>query len=909
MRTVENNDGAGRKSMNRTPGTNLVTHVSDFTMGATVKGLPFEKKEVEGSIPERFEKIVSIFPDRVAIHSWDGLLTYDEFNFLTNQLAREILAVKGLSNKPVGFFVRTGYRQLAAIFGILKSNGAYVPLDPNFPMDRLAYMLEDSRAEILISDDGLYESVEKVLPKGVKLINLDRLDSELSGSNLGLAISPDDLISIQYTSGSTGKPKGVTQNHRNILHATWVTVHANRTVPDDRVALLHSTAFAASALPIFSTLLTGAALYPFDLKNGLAYLSKWLREEEITVFQAVPTLYRHFAMSLTGDEQFPHLRLITAGGESVLKIDVDLYKKCFSQNTKFRHGLGSSEAQTMRQYNIDHTTEINGNIIPVGYAIEDKEILIVGEDGHPCQPNEEGEIVVRSCYLSPGYWNRPDLTEQRFKPDPTQEGLTLFYTGDLGRMDEDGCMYHLGRKDFQVKIRGFRIELGEIEAVLMQHPAVQEAVVLVHERPGFEKRLVAYIVPHKNQLTPTDEDLRLFIRKRLPDYMLPSVYVFLDVLPVTATGKVNRLGLPKLEDVYNLEADYIAPRDDTEKKLVVIWEDLFQLHPIGVCNDFFALGGHSLLAATLITKIEELFGKRMEIAVLSEAPTIRDLAKHLRDTSIETSFSHVVPIKEGNGIPLFCVHGVGGHIFPFIHLADHLDPGQSLYGLQCQSLSEDELASYTLETIASCYIDAIRTIQPEGPYLLGGFSFGGFVAYEMARQLTQQGSHVALLAIFDTQARSAPGYFKALQKSDLLRYKTRSLYQRATFHAENISKLPANEIARYVRQRMDRPEKQELREIMMGDVEDEQVPDYMMGIIQANIQALRCYVPKTYSGKVTLFRSIKHGKGVYYGWDELVKGGVEIYDIPGDHRGILQEPNVQVLAEQLRICLHKACVY
>lgn len=892
--------------MNGTLVTDTEAQVSYQKIELENKGLPFEKKEVEGSIPERFEKVAAAFPECIAVKSWDGVFKYLEFNSFANKLAREILNYKNESNQPVGFFVSAGYRQILAIFGILKANGAYVPLDPNFPLDRLAYMLEDSEAEILITDDALYESAKVLLPKGVQIINLDQLDRNTSGSNLGLEISPDDLISIQFTSGSTGKPKGVIQNHRNILHAAWVIVHVNETVPDDRVALLHSTGFSASALPIFGTLLMGATLYPFDLKNNMANLASWIREEQITIFQGVPTLYRHFAMSLTSGEQFPHLRLITAGGESVLKVDVDLFNKHFSQTAKFRHGLGSTETQTMRQFMIDQNTVIDGNIVPVGYAVEDKEILIIDEDGRHCLPHEEGEIVVRSRYLSPGYWKRPELTAQRFKPDPIEDGVTLFYTGDLGRIDEGGCLYHLGRKDFQVKIRGFRVELGEIEAVLMQHSALQQAVVLVHERPGFEKRLVAYILPDKNQLAPTEEELRLFIRKRLPDYMLPSVYVYLDNLPVTPTGKVNRLGLPKLEEVYHLETDYVAPCDDIEKRLVVIWEDLFQLHPIGVCNDFFSLGGHSLLAATLITKIEENFGKRLEIAVLSDAPTIRDLAKHLKAPSTVLPYSPVVCIKEGTCRPLFCVHGVGGHIFPFIYLANHLDPDQPLYCFQCRQLGDDELATYTLESIATNYIEAIRKIQSEGPYLLGGFSFGGFVAYEMARQLTQRDARVALLAIFDTQARAAQGYFKALPKSELLHFKTKSLYQKATFHVGQISKLPPREKAVYVRQRINRSSKQDLREMMMGDVEDEQVPDYMMGIIQANIQAMRGYVPKTYSGKVTLFRSIDHGKGVYYGWSELAKGGVEIFDVPGDHRGILQEPNVHVLASQLNLCLQKA---
>lgn len=861
----------------------------------------FLKEEIEGSIPGRFKKVYSVFSEKLALKSWEMSLTYGEFNRRTNQIARLILGLGESLDLPVAFLFGNGAFPILSIFGILKAGGFYLPLDPSFPQDRLEYTLEDSEAKILITNQENLHLAKEISRRRLKILSLDDVPSDVPDDDLEVTVQPDAPVCLHYTSGSTGRPKGVLQLQRNVLHSAWVSVGQNRSTPEDRVALLHSPGFAASLLPIFGTLLTGGTLLPFDLKHGLANLSHWLREERITVFMGVPTLFRHLAQSLSGDEEFPDLRLITVGGEAVLKSDVELYKKYFAKYASMRHGIGGTEMGSFRYFMIDKDTEIPENIVPVGYPLPDKEVLILDDDGQPVPPNEVGEIVVKSRYLSGGYWRRPELTAEKFKDVPGEEGVRMYWTGDLGRLTEDGCLYHLGRKDFQVKIRGFRVELGEIESVLMQHPGISEAAVMVNELPGFEKRLVGYVVMDKNHPAPSTEEIRIYLKKHLPDYMVPSVFITLDAMPQTATGKIDRLKLPKLEEVLNLERDYVPPRDEYERRLIQIWEELFEMRPIGIKNDFFQLGGHSLLAANLVTKIEEEFGKRIDLARLTEAPTIEKLAVVLRSVSEVESRPVLVPIREsGENPPLFCVHGVGGHILPFLLLAQYLGEEIPVFGLQSKGIQDRSEADNTIEGMAAAYIKEIRSVQPTGPYFIAGFSFGGFVAYEMARQLLAEGQAIGLVAILDTHAGAAPRFLTSLTRLQKVSYKTKSLLEKMRFQAQNLKQKSLKEIVAHLRRR---EAVSDVREAIMGDVEDEQVPDYMMAIIRANAQALHTYQPSRFPGKITLFRSIDHGKGVYYGWGELATGGVDVIDVPGNHRGILQEPNVRYLAEKLRACL------
>jgi acyl-coenzyme A synthetase/AMP-(fatty) acid ligase len=411
------------------------------------------------------------------------------------------------------------------------------------------------------------------------------------------------------------------------MHSIWGATRNYTILPQDRFGLLTSTAFAASNGPIYGSILNGASVCHFDMQRGLSALSQWIETEEITLLLMVPSLFRHLALSLTGNEKFPHLRLIVLMGETVTPNHIDLYRQHFPATCLLRNSYAATEMHTACSSTIDHQTELSGNQIPVGKAVPDKEILLLEDSGEEVELGQVGEIVIRSRYLSPGYWRRPDLNELIFKRDAADGNKRLYFTGDLGRMNAEGNLVHLGRKDFMVKIRGYRIELGEIEGALSQHPAIKECAVVVQEGNVQEKRLIAFYVIKQNTTSVPAEELRIFLRRRLPDYMVPFAFVSLDGLPYTSSGKLDRRSLPSLEEVLNLEKEYAPPRDEIERQLTQLWVELLEVSPIGINNDFFQIGGHSLLAARMIARMESIFSRRLDLGALSHATTIAELAE------------------------------------------------------------------------------------------------------------------------------------------------------------------------------------------------------------------------------------------------------------------------------------------
>jgi acyl-coenzyme A synthetase/AMP-(fatty) acid ligase len=396
---------------------------------------------------------------------------------------------------------------------------------------------------------------------------------------------------------------------------------------EDRLTLLQSYSVAGSVSNMLGALLNGASLFPYNVKEeGLTRLADWLIEEEITVYHSVPKVFRQFANTLTGKEEFPELRLIRVGGEPVYPEDVQLYKKYFPSDSIFVNSYGASEAGSVLRYCVDKNTEISGAMVPVGYPLGDIEISLLDDEGEAVGFDHVGEIAIKSRHTSPGYWRRPDLTRAAFITDPQDEGERIYRTGDLGYMQPDGCLVVTGRNDFRVKIRGFRIEVAEIELALRSLTNIKEAAVVAHEDQRGEKRLVAYVVPQSEQV-PTISELRDFLKDKLPDYMVPSAFVVLDKLPLTPNGKLDRLALPApgLSDI-RAENVYAEPRTPAEEQLVEIWEGVLGLERVGIHDDFFELGGHSLLAVQVVARLNRHFGVELPLRVLFEDPSIEGLA-------------------------------------------------------------------------------------------------------------------------------------------------------------------------------------------------------------------------------------------------------------------------------------------
>ena len=637
---------------------------------------PFQKEETEQSIPQRFEQQVSRYPDRLAVKTRSHQLTYAALNKVANRVARALLAQRGERSEAIALLLEHDAFMIGTILGVLKAGKVYVPMDPSFPYARNAYILEDSQASLIITNNKNHSLADSLSENRHSLINIDEMGPTLAGDNVDLSVSADSLAYILYTSGSTGQPKGVAQNHRNLLNVALRYTNGLQISVEDRLTLLQSYSVAGSVSNMLGALLNGASLFPYNVKEeGLTGLADWLVEEEITVYHSVPTVFRQFANTLTGKEEFPGLRLVRVGGEPVHAEDVQLYKKYFSSDSIFVNSYGASEAGSVLRYCVDKDTVINDAMVPVGYPLGDVEILLLDEDGRAAGFNQVGEIAIKSRYTSPGYWCRPDLTRETFITDPQDEGGRIYRTGDLGYMQADGCLVVTGRNDFRVKIRGFRIEVAEIELALRGLTKVKEAAVVAHEDQRGEKQLVAYVVPQPGQV-PTISELRGFLRDKLPDYMVPSAFVVLDTLPLTPNGKLDRLALPAPDLTRpELDTDFVAPRNALEEQLASIWVEVLGVTRVGVYDDFFELGGHSLRATQLVSRVREVFQVELPLLSLFEEPTIAGLAERIEEARLGgqgPTAPPLVPASRDAQLPLSFSQ-------QRMWLLDQLEPGAPTY--------------------------------------------------------------------------------------------------------------------------------------------------------------------------------------------------------------------------------------
>jgi thioesterase domain-containing protein/acyl carrier protein len=598
------------------------------------------------------------------------------------------------------------------------------------------------------------------------------------------------------------------------------------------------------------------------------------------------------------------LRLVIFGGEA---LELNALKPWFE-----RHG--EQRPQLVNMYGITETTvhvtyrplrlSDLGSHSVIGGALPDLKVGVLDRQMRLAPAGVAGELYVGGAGLGRGYLNRPELTAERFLPDPfsTRPGARLYKTGDVARLLPNGDLEYLGRADDQIKIRGFRVELGEIEAVLNQHDSVAEAVVVRQE--GIESRLAAYVVSAHPSLTTTE--LRAYIKDKLPDYMIPSIFVLLDRMPMTPSGKVDRRALQVREqDTPTPKELFLAPRDVMEFQLSQIWEDVLGVAPIGVKDNFFELGGHSFLAVRLMAQIKAKTGKSLPLALLMQEGTIESLATELRQRPEPASHSPLVAIRrEGNAPAFFCVHPAGGNVLCYAALAQHLGPGRPFYGFQARGLEDGKEPHTTIEAAASYYVEAMRAVQPEGPYLIGGWSIGGLIAFEMARLLYAQQQQIALLALFDSYLvhekqieedeaalliNSALHLGLPLEHLPALRADLRPLDPEAqlNFALEHLRRL----------------------NLLPPVMEDSQVRS-LIRVFKANLQAARDYSPHASSGRLTLFKASEplgeSATDPAEDWISLAMDGVEVREIPGDHFAIMREPHVRILAEHLNECLQQA---
>jgi amino acid adenylation domain-containing protein len=858
-------------------------------------------------IHQLFEDQAARTPDAVAVVFEDKQLTYSELNSRANQLARRLHSLGVGPDVLVGIAVERSLEMVIGLLAIIKAGGAYVPLDPAFPEERLAFMMEDSQLKVVVTQGNLLRYLPAHDGQTICLDSDWSTISQESRENPSRKLDPETRAYVIYTSGSTGKPKGVEISHRAVVNFLSSMREQPGISEQDVLLAVTTISFDIAGLELYLPLVVGGRVVIASREVAMdgVRLSQLITDSQATVMQATPATWRMLIAS--GWEGSKRLKILCGGEGLPDKLANQLLERGYSLWNMY------GPTETTIWSTIQEVKSGQGSI-SIGRPIANTEIYIL--DGHmqPVPFGVPGELHIGGAGLARGYFNRPELTEERFirHPFSADSKARLYKTGDLARYRSDGNIECLGRLDHQVKIRGFRIELGEIEAVTREHPNISDAVVVAREDNPGERRLVAYIVA-SGDAAPGTSDIRAFLQRKLPDYMIPSVFVSLEALPLTPNGKIDRKLLPAPERTPLQQTGYVAPRTASDEILAGIWAEVLGLERAGIKDNFFEVGGNSFLAVKLLSEIYKTFGKQLPLATLFNAQTVEELAKVLRDDTYLVSGSTLVALQPtGRRPPFYCVHPGGGGVLYYRELALYLGPDQPFFGLQAQGLDGKSVDAVRIEDMAAIYIKEIQTVQPEGPYFLGGLCFGGLAAFEMAQQLSRQGHEVALLALIDTYA---PGDVSLLPKAFSFTTKMRRAIQRVDIESQALILLNPKEQFDYVVEktkrvtgRMSKKFKRTISKLL-GEVRHP-LPYALRKVQENNDEAARLYAPQIYEGPVTLFRASNQPAGWQYkpdlGWGKLVSGSLEIHEIVGYHESIATGPTARRLAEKLRGCLDKS---
>jgi amino acid adenylation domain-containing protein len=606
----------------------------DRCVHATGTWRPFPDPPAAGTVVARFEAIARAHASRVAVSEGGRRLTYADLDALANRMAHGLLRATGPGGEPVALLFEHGVPMLATLLGVLKAGKLYVPLSPHDPPARLAHIVGDSTARLIVADPVNLPLAES-LAAGRQAVAADALMDGNEADAPGVRIPFEAYAYLIYTSGSTGLPKGVIETHADVMHFTRVWSNTYHVCPDDRVTLLSTIGFSGAASQIFGALLNGATLCPFDVRrHGVEALPAWIHAEGLTIWDTVPTVWRRLGDVLPEGERFPTLRLIAQGGDRLYREDVERIGRFVGPDCLVRNGLGTSEVKQVAFFFMDPAALPDTPIVPVGYPVAETRVVIADAEGREVPPGEVGEIRIAARYASPGYWRRPELTAAAFVPDPGSADRRVYLTGDLGCRLPDGALLHVGRADSQVKIRGYRVELSEVESALLGVPGVGEAVVVARGLDTPDPWLQAYVALEPGAAL-TGAAIRARGLERLPAYMAPARVSVLPVLPQNDNGKVDRRALQERREP-PVERDATGPRNPLEARLAALWEEILGVPAPGVHDDFFALGGTSLHATAVVGRLQPIFGDTVTITMLFEAPTVAGLAARL-DSSLAPS--------------------------------------------------------------------------------------------------------------------------------------------------------------------------------------------------------------------------------------------------------------------------------
>jgi amino acid adenylation domain-containing protein len=884
-----------------------------------------------------FEEQAERTPGAIALICGTERLTYRELNRRANQVARHLERLGEICGAPVGLCVERSVELIVGVIGILKAGGAYVPLDPAYPKQRLAYMLEDGRVEVLLTEQRLADLTDSCTQRVCLDSGWDLISQE-DADDLPTGVTGDSLAYVIYTSGSTGRSKGVQIKHSSIASLVKATDFLFPSPEQDVWTLFHSCAFDFSAWEIWGCLLRGSRLVIVSAwtAQSPAEFFDLLRAETVTVLNQTPSSLRQLLNVTDEDGQESgrqavrkitdsSLRLIICGGEA---LPADLADQVLETQVPVWNFYGPTEAAVWAAVSKVEPNSSKEGLLPIGSPLANTQIYLLDANLEMAPVGVPGELHIGGDGLAWGYLNRAELTAERFIPNhfSPEPGQRLYKTGDLASYRSDGKINYLGRMDHQVKIRGYRIEIGEVESVLSRCPGVKEAVVVDRLSKAGGRELAAYVVYNEAQ-DPTTSDLREFLKRELPDHMLPSGFIALESLPLTQNGKIDRKALPAPDQSRpTLDEQYMAPRAFEEAVLAGVWADLLGLEEVGIHDNFFDLGGHSLLAPAMITKARELLRVQLSLRDIFESPTIAELAKSINRAkwvkSDSLSWSPVVVLQRGGPkLPFFCVHAGGGGVGCYLDLARHLGQDQPFFGLQAPEVGdrlEREQYYSSVEEMAAEYVEAVCRVRPEGPYLIGGWSAGGVIAFEMAQQLKSLGKEVSLLALLDCMPRSMatvnfnPGALAFLYARSMAVSSGKDL----PLAFDAIQDLGLDEQLSYLSGHL------KAARILPEETRVGWFRRILDGMMTRD-QHLRRYIPRVYPGCITLFRGnqvdadfikaqdVLDGNVIDYndptnGWGKLSTEPVEVHEVPGHHYTIVVEPNVGVLARRLTLCIEKA---
>ena len=881
--------------------------------------------EAPATLAAAFRAAAARHPRRLALRDGDDELDYATLDARSDAVAAALAGASAAPNH-VALLLSHGIGAVVALFGTSKAGAVFVPLDPTWPDAYLETVLRDAAVHTVVTDpdgarrlaawpgrvvvvegpavgDARHAALALDPSSYEPLVGAAHASTGAPGSAVPAVIASDASASIvsdsaaaaaiYYSSGSIGAPKGVLLSHRSLLAYAREAAHALALAPDDRFVWLAPLAAGASKLPILGGLLAGAAVLPYALaRRGLDGLAAWMTAERITVYASVPTLFRRFAATLAAGRHCPDLRAVKLGGEPVLTSDARLVRERFSERCTLWNGLGITEtAGNVCWFRCDDALP-DGATVPLGYPIASAAVNVVDEDGRPVAPGTIGEITVRAPHLALGYWNRPALTAQRFRVGA--DGVRTFLTGDLAVRAGDGCLSGRGRLDDACKIRGHRVDPALVEAALLAIDGVSETAVVA--RPSSDGlRLVAFVVASAE----TTVELRALLTERLPAPFVPSAFVAVDALPRLAGGKVDRRRLAA-EPVPDEAAADVAPRDALEAQLVHVWAKALRRDRIGVTDDFFALGGDSLDAVRIAAMMERWLRVNLPLTTIARHPTIAALAAAIRADDPRAAHATVVLLNGGESRrPFFCVPGAGSDAFALVELARALGPEQTFYALQHPGLDGTRPRWLSIEAMAARFLPDLLAVQPHGPYYLGGTSFGGIVAYELARQLRARGETVALLALIETYGHDYPPVRLQWWPRDLPRLLVRWLLPIGRKNESSWPNLRLGVVERLERWRA---------RLDLACPGRTVAPPYARRFIylrEVCFRAHRRYGFPPYDGNAVVFRAEQQPPATLYaladdlGWGEAVRGGLEYETVPGYHGAHIRAPHVPGLAAAL----------